>query len=127
MDVNKYSSAGVDTYAYYLDFDGKDFFFSSSSQPAGLPHGTELLYTFGAYNNTIIRDIIQMGEIKEWEYEVAHELGSKINNFINNGIGWIEYKNNEAIYVVRNNETNALLSVQYGTADTIRSPKVSQS
>ena len=104
-------------------------FFSNSSQPAGLPHGTELFYTFGAYNNTIIRDATQMGEIKEWEYEVADELGDKINDFIinDNSTGWIEYKNNEAIYVVRNNATNGLWTIQYGTADTIRSPKVSQS
>ena len=66
-----------------------------------------------------------MGPIEPWEFEIAEVLGDAINNSVNNGLTqYIDYSQNEAIYVIRNNATNRLGSIQYGTVEQIRSPKV---
>ena len=129
MDAMKYSRAGVPTYAYYLDFEGFDVYdtlFIADRNPPGLPHGTELFYTFGGYKNPSYREAIGMGNISEWEVEVATELGDRINQFINEPtqFDWTEYSNKEAITVIRNNETNKIVTTQFGTAKTVRSQKV---
>ena len=126
MDAMKYSKAGVTTYAYYLDFEAFDIydtFFIADRNPPGLPHGSELFYSFGAYENPAYRQAIGMGNISEWEFEIGKELGNRINQFINDPIDedWIDYSNNQAIYVIRNNKTNGVYGIEYGTAPNLQS------
>ena len=128
MDAMKYSKAGVTTYAYYLDFEAFDIydtFFIADRNPPGLPHGSELFYSFGAYENPAYRQAIGMGNISEWEFEIGKELGNRINQFINEfDQDWLPYSNNESIYVIRNNQTNGIYRTEFGTASTLQSQKV---
>ena len=127
MDAMKYSAAGVETYLYYFDFDTVDVFDPDvpADQLPGLPHAAELYYTFGAYKNPASRQFSNMGDIKNWEYEIGNYLGQKFNDFINSDEPiWENFSSNEAFLVLQHDDNNALASIQYGTADTIKSQQV---
>ena len=66
----------------------------------GLAHGTELVYTFGAYKNA------DYGTRMAWEAEVASFLGSKIDKMTNGEIqGDRPYGANGNIAKITNTDT----------------------
>ena len=66
----------------------------------GLAHGTELVYTFGAYKNA------DYGTRMAWESEVASFLGGKIDKMINGEIqGDRPYGANGNIAKIKNTAT----------------------
>ena len=67
----------------------------------------------------------RVGNISKWEFEVGNELGNRINQFINKlDQDLLPYSNNEAIYVIRNNQTTGIYRTEFGTASTLQSQKV---
>ena len=74
MDAMKYSAAGVETYFYYFDFEAVDLMSQEDSADdiPGLPHASELFYTFGAYKNPFVRGGSNMGSQQSWEVEIGY-------------------------------------------------------
>ena len=69
----------------------------------GLAHGTELVYTFGAYKNA------DYGTRMAWESEVASFLGGKIDKMINGEIqGERPYGANGNIVKITNTATGVV-------------------
>jgi len=125
LDAKLYSQAGVNTYVYYLDFDG-DINFVDPVQDAsgvqwpasanfGLAHGSELIYSFGAHRNP------DYGTRRPWEAQMANFLGGQIDKIINgeiesnNAANSLPYGSEARIAIIRNTADG--VELDYSTGD----------